>query len=115
MLKTGLEDEGFKQNKLDPCIFVRKNCSVICYVDYCCIFSKDKETIDALLKNLSKTFKLNDEGGLNSNLGMNVRKDPNGTINMSQSENINKILNSLGTCDESKIHDPPENVILTRD
>ena len=105
----------FQTKYVDPCIFVRNNCSVIWYVDDFCILSKDKETIDALLKNLSKTFKLNDEGGLNSNLGMNVRKDPNGTINMSQSENINKILNILGTCDESKIHDTPENVILTRD
>ena len=25
MLKTGLEDEGFKQNKVNPCLFVRKN------------------------------------------------------------------------------------------
>ena len=28
-VKTGLEDEGFKQNKLDPCVFVRNNCIVI--------------------------------------------------------------------------------------
>ena len=25
MLKTGLEDEGFRQNKVDPCLFVRNN------------------------------------------------------------------------------------------
>ena len=25
MLKTGLEDECFKQNKVNPCLFVRKN------------------------------------------------------------------------------------------
>ena len=37
MVKTGLEDEGFKQKKLDPCLFVRNNCIVICYVDDCCI------------------------------------------------------------------------------
>ena len=37
MLKTGLEDEGFKQNKVDPCLFVRNNCIVIFYVDDCCI------------------------------------------------------------------------------
>ena len=31
---------------------------------------------------------------------------------MSQPTIIDKILNSLGICDESKIHDKPENVIL---
>ena len=34
---------------------------------------------------------------------------------MSQPEIMDKILHSLGTCDESKIHDTPENVILTKD
>ena len=88
MIKTGLEDECFKQNKVDACLFVRNNCIVICYVDDCCIFSKDKETIDASLKNISKTFKLTNEGDVESYLGMNVNKYPNGTITMSQPENI---------------------------
>ena len=115
MLKSGLEDEGFKQNKIDPCLFVRSNCIVICYVDDCCIFSKDKETIDILLKSLSKTFKLTDEGDVNSYLGMNVSKDPNGTITMSQPAIIDKILNTLKICEDSKMHDTPANIILTRD
>ena len=87
MLKTGLEDEGLKK-KVDTCIFVRNNCIVIFYVDDCCILSKDREAIDALLINLSKTFKLTDEGGVKSYLNMNVNKNPNGTITMSQPENV---------------------------
>ena len=87
---------------------------MIFYVDNFCIFSKDKETIDTILKNLSKTFNLIDEGDVKSYLGMNVSKDPNGTITMSQPEIINKILNSLGICDESKMHDTPANFILTK-
>ena len=68
--------------------FVRNNCIVICYVDDCCILSKDKGTIDALLTNLSKTFKLTDEGVIKSYLGMNVIKDSNGTTTISQPENV---------------------------
>ena len=94
---------------------MRNNCIVILYLDDCFIFSKDKETIVELLKNLSKTFKLTDEGGVNSYLVMNVKKYPNGTITMSQPEIINKILNSLGICDESKFHNTPANFILTKD
>ena len=88
MLKTGLEDEGFKQNKVDPCLFVRNNFIVICYVDDCCILSKDKETIDELLKNLSNTFNLTHEGGVKSYLDINFIKYPNGTITMIQPENV---------------------------
>ena len=39
MLKTGLEDEGFKKNKVDPCLFVGNNCIVVFYIDDCCILS----------------------------------------------------------------------------
>ena len=39
----------------------------------------------------------------------------NGTITLSQLEIFNKILNSLGICDESKMHDIPVNAILTKD
>ena len=39
----------------------------------------------------------------------------NGTITMRQPEIIEKILNSLGICDELKMHDTPENIILTKD
>ena len=114
MLKSGLEDEGFKQNKLDPCIFVRNNFIVICYVDYCCIFFKYKKKIDAILKNLSKTFKMTDKGDVKSYIGMNYRKNPNGTITMSQPAIIEKILNRLGICNETKMHDTLENVFPSR-
>ena len=88
MLKTGLEDEGFGQKKVEPCLFVRNNCIVIFYVDDCCIFSKDKEKIDAFLINISKAFKLTDEGYVKSYLGMNVSKDPNVTITIRQPANV---------------------------
>ena len=70
------------KNKVDPCIFVRNNCIMILYFHDCCILSKDKEIIDALLTNISKTFNLKDEEDIMFYLGMNVRKDSNETITM---------------------------------
>ena len=58
---------------------------------------------------------MTDKGGVNYYLGMNVSKDPNVTITMSQPAIIDKILNRLGIFDESKVHDVPTNFILTRD
>ena len=46
---------------------------------------------------------------------MDARKYPNGTINIIQPAIINKILNSLAISNESKMHDKPENFILTKD
>ena len=110
MLKNVLEDEYFKQSR--SIYFVRNRCITICNVDDWCIFSKDNETNDELLKNLSKTLKLTDEEDVKSYLGTSVRKYPNET--MSQPAIINKILNILGIFNESKIHNTPENVILKK-
>ena len=43
---------------------------------------------------------MTDEGGVKSYLGMNISKYRNGTITMSQPAIIERILNSLGICDE---------------
>ena len=77
------------------------------YVDDCCIFSKDKEIIYSLLKHLSKTINLTDEIDVQYYLGINVINNPNGTITTRQPAIIEKILNSLGICDESKMNDTP--------
>ena len=58
---------------------------------------------------------MTNEGGVKSYLGMNISKDPNGTITIINPETIDKILNRLGIFYELKMHDTPENVILTRD
>ena len=55
---------------------------------------------------------MTNEADVKSYPGINVRKDPNGNINISQHEIIDKILNSLGICYESKMHDTPANFIL---
>ena len=45
---------------------------------------------------------------------MNLSKYPNGTITMIQPEIVGKILDALGICDESKMHDTPASFILTK-
>ena len=102
------------QKKIISMSFCDEKCIVIRYVDDCCKFSEYKDTIDGKLKNIPKTFNLTNEGYARSYFGMNVSKDQNVTITMSQPEIIDKILNILGICDDSKIKDTPGNIILTR-
>ena len=71
MMKQGLEQQGFKSSKTDPCLFLRDDTIIVTYVDDCLIFSKDKKNIDSLLDNLRKTFTLTDEGSdVNTFLGI---------------------------------------------
>ena len=71
-----------------------------------------KDAIDTLLTYISKTFNLINERVVGSYIGMHVRKDPNVTITMNQPAIIEKSLNGIWICDESKMHDTPENVVL---
>ena len=66
------------------------------------------------MENLSNKFKLTDEGDVKSYIGMNAIKYLNGTITMWLTAIIDKILNSLGILDESKMYVTPANVILTK-
>ena len=116
MMKQGLEKQGFKSSKTDPCLFLRNDTIIVTYVDDCLIFSKDETSIDTLLDNLRKIFKLTDEGSdVNAFLGIKVEKGENGSITMTQPALINRILNDLSLQDGNcKLHDTPANVTLTK-
>ena len=116
MMKQGLEEQGFKSSKTDPCLFLRNDAIIVTYVDDCLIFSKDKNKIDQLLDNLRKIFKLTDEGAdINAFLGIKVDKGENGSITMTQPALIKRILNDLSLLDGNcKLHDTPANVTLNK-
>ena len=63
---------------------------------------------------MSNTFKLTNERDAKYYIGTNFRKYTNATITMSLPTIIDKILNSLGICNECKMYDTPANVILIR-
>jgi hypothetical protein len=44
--------EGFKQSKMDPCLFLHRDCIMLVYTDDCLIFSKDDRIIGTLIQNL---------------------------------------------------------------
>ena len=85
MLKEGLNKEGFKTSKIDPCLFLRHDVIIVTYVDDCLIFSKNQKIIEDLIKSLKQTSKLTDEGpDVNAFLVIKVEKNSNnGTITMS--------------------------------
>ncbi len=74
-LTQGLLREGFRQSAVDPCLFLRNDCILIVYTDDCIIFSRKDEVIDVLIRNLSQTFLLEDQGSVHEYLGIRIVKD----------------------------------------
>jgi hypothetical protein len=103
-LKNGLENLGFKLSAVDPCIFYKKNCVILIYVDDCRAFVDKAETADKLIKDLMESYDLTDEGELgiegetvSSYLGVLVTYDKeSGKITLSQPFLIERILELLG-------------------
>jgi len=116
-LTQGLLKEGFKQSTSDPCLFLRKDCILVVYTDDCIIFAQDDTTIDILLRNLSQTFLLEDQGSVQDYLGIRIIKDPlNKSISMSQPGLIESVLADLNLLqDQTKHKDTPSVGILYPD
>jgi hypothetical protein len=115
-LTTGLLNEGFTQSSIDRCLFLRKDCILLVYVDDCLIFSPTNTTIDDLIKSLSTKFLLQDEGDVSAFLGVQVSKDSSTkTITLSQPGLIEQVIRDVGLEQHSKGKDTPADTILHQD
>ena len=74
-LTTGLLAQGFTQSKIDSCLFLQHDSTLVVYMDDCLTFSKENKTSDQLIQSLSKIFLLQDEGDVSTFLGIQIKKD----------------------------------------
>jgi len=92
-LTKGLLKLGFRQSAIDKCLFLRNYCILVVYVDDCLIFAQHDDTINALIKALSADFLLQDEGDVNTFLGVQIHKDESTkTITLMQPSLIQQVL-----------------------
>ena len=99
-LRDGLtsKDLGFTPSAVDPCVFYKDGCAILCYVDDCLIFARTKAMADKVLSDLrAYGYVLTDEGEVTNYLGVQVERDPNnGSFTLTQPYLIERILGLLG-------------------
>ena len=87
MLKKGLLDRKFNSIKIDPCVFFRDDCIVLCYVNFCIIFTKKGfKVVDRFIHSLHngpQNCILEDKGSLDKYLGVEVGGRKDGSIHLS--------------------------------
>jgi Reverse transcriptase (RNA-dependent DNA polymerase) len=74
-LKDKLEKRGFKQSKLDPCLFYSGKIYLVCYVDDIVMASTDVAALEALILDLKADSDLTEEGELSAFLGIQVDRE----------------------------------------
>ena len=96
-LSEGLEAEGFVKSEVDQCVFIRKDCVILVYVDDMIALAEDEQVLSKLVTNLKKRdYILTDEGSLTEYLGVDVKARPNGGFELTQTFLIQRIIDLLG-------------------
>jgi hypothetical protein len=114
-LRSSLLSLGFHQSCHDPCLFIKNNCLLLVYVDNCLIFAKSDAVLDGIVAALEKEFNLTSEGSVGAYLGIDIRRTPDGFLELTQTGLINKIIAACGLQDQSTEHHTPATMILTAD
>ena len=97
LLKSGFLSLGFRQSDHDPCLFCKDDVICVVYVDDTLFFSKDRSKVNEVISQLQKlNFELTDEGDVEGFLGIQIDQFPDGTIQMTQPDLINRAIQSLG-------------------
>ena len=86
-LHEGLIACDFIQSQVDKCIFFKKDCIILTYVNDCIILGKTMEDVDtviALLHVGKENFKLINQGSIDKYLGHMIQDIDSNTFEMSQ-------------------------------
>ena len=103
-LKEGLITRDIIQNQVDKCVFFRKDCIILTYVDDCIILGKTMPNVDAVIASLHvgpEKFQLIDQGSIDKYLGLMITDIDSNTFEMSQPFLVRRILEFL-SLDEHK-------------
>jgi hypothetical protein len=98
-LSNGLQDRGFVQSSVDPCVFFGHKCIVLTYVDDCILVGDLQDRLNALVTSLhngNKNFALQDKGSIDKYLGVDISQVDGTSFQLTQPFLIKRITQLLG-------------------
>ena len=118
-LVKGLTELGFKQSKIDECVFFKDDMIYVLYTDDSILAGPDKERIDKTIAAMKTKFDMTEEGDLSDFLGINIERvqsSEGASFILSQPHLIDQIIEQLKFKDNTKTKDIPmkSSVILSR-
>lgn len=95
-----LEENDFKRNEVDGCLYTRKEGSYICYilihVDDLLVVSNEELRTNEVMKSIGQNFEMTDLGNAKHYLGIDITQDDDGNFQISQEGYIDKIVEEAG-------------------
>ena len=110
-LDGALQNRNFKSSNIDQCVYFRSDCIVLVYVDDCIIISKKNTKVaDTLIESMrtgTEQFKLEDLGTMDRFLGVDIKENKNGTIELSQPHLITRFIELINIEENEHSKDTP--------
>ena len=97
-MDKGMRDIGFKPSAFDPCLYYRGSVLFLVYIDDCIVFGPDTGAIDQVvtdLRSCTQRFTVDDQGEVGDFLGIQIKRQPDGSVHLSQPQLIDSILKDL--------------------
>jgi len=97
----------FKSSEMDPCLFVRRDCIIILYVDDAILMARDEAALQGVLKELKEhKYDFSRDGDFKSYLGVLIDRKQDGTIKMSQPHLNRTLVDVTGMMDSTAVDTP---------
>ena len=108
-LRSTLESKEFEfeVSTFDSCLFIRKDCIVVLYVDDAIIFTKDRAGVERLFSQLRQhDYDFSEDGSFSSYLGIQLNHRPDGSVQMCQPGLKKSAISVMGLDDAHPVSTP---------
>jgi hypothetical protein len=114
-LRDGILERGFTQSEIDPCLFMKKVCICVVYVDdtifagpYSLLPEKEIKSLRVKEDQCDYFFQLRDDGEVGDFLGIKIEKQKGNSFLLTQTGLIEKVIKAGGMEDCNKVSTPAE-------
>ena len=91
-----IKEVGFKQSKVDDCVFYKNNTMYVLYTDDSIIAGPNKDEVEQIIEDISNAgLQITREGDIKDFLGINIKKRKDGCMEFTQPHLIDQILRDL--------------------
>ena len=97
-MDKGMKNIGFKSSAFDPCLYYRSSIIFLVYIDDCIVFGPSAKAIDQVVSDLRscpQQFTVDDQGDVGDFLGIQIKRQDDGSIHLSQPHLIDAIIKDL--------------------
>ena len=94
----GMKNIGFKPSKFNPCLYHRDDVILLVYINDCIMFGPNTQAIDQVVKDLRscpQQFTVDDQVDVVDFLGIQIKRETDGSIQFSQPQLIDSIIQDL--------------------